>query len=97
VGAGGEERGKRGLQAAVGQSVGQSAAELAEAILAVIERGGKHVWVEVVELCARAKRGASLEICSHQRLRPTAPPQPYRTALDLDRAGAASQDERAAG
>jgi hypothetical protein len=43
----------------VGQAVGQSAAELAEAILEVIERGGKHAWVEVVELCARARRGGS--------------------------------------
>ena len=35
----------------------QSAAELAEAILKVIERGGWHAWVEVAELCASEARG----------------------------------------
>lgn len=35
---------------------GQSAAELANAILEVIERGGRHAWVEVVELCATARK-----------------------------------------
>ena len=77
---GGERRGKQGSAPVVGQSVGQSAAELAEAILGVIERGGRHAWVQVVELCARAKRG-----------------EPTMTTLDLDRAGAASPGERAAG
>ena len=56
VGEGREAREKRGFSPVGGQSVGQSAAELAEAILEVIERGGRHAWVEVVELCARAKR-----------------------------------------
>jgi hypothetical protein len=39
-----------------GRAVGQSAAQLADAVLAIIERGGRHAWVEVVELCARARR-----------------------------------------
>jgi hypothetical protein len=32
-------------------------AELVEAILEVIERTGRHAWLEVVELCAHAKTG----------------------------------------
>jgi hypothetical protein len=70
VGEGGERRGIRGSGPAVGQSVGHSAAELAEAILEVFERGGKHAWVEVVELCARTKRGASPIVQDGARLGP---------------------------
>jgi hypothetical protein len=49
----------------VGQQ--RSAADLANAILDVIERGGRHAWVEVVELCATAKRDAAAAEGSVQR------------------------------